>query len=176
MNSGFDSALIKLRNDTKKYGNDCVLITRINETSVEFSSTNWQRKIDCPIEGFITMLQVGYLRNDKKEELDLFLEQKVDSIELKVNQTILLRRYKGKGIHAILPRLFLIGGIIILILSVFLFFAKSESSGFAQYSRSGNSIMSNNYAINWLHVFIIGIGFIFLFILTKLYDKYKNSR
>jgi hypothetical protein len=174
MNSGFDSALIKLRNDTKKYGNDRILITRVNESSVEFSGINWVRKIECPIGGFIMMLQVGYLINDKKEELNLFLEQKVDSIELKINQTILLKKYKGKGINSVLPRLFLIGGIIILLISGFLFFTNSESSGFAQYSRSGNSLMGNNYAINWFHAFILGIGLIFMFILTKLYGKNKN--
>ena len=61
----YNSVLTKIKTDFKKYGNDGIIVSKINESIVEFSNVKWKRKIECSLEGFIQMIKVGYFIIDK---------------------------------------------------------------------------------------------------------------
>lgn len=170
----FNSVLIKLRTDTRKHGNDGIIISWINASNLELSNVRWERTITCSFEGFTQMVGVGYFRIENDDEFDLFLERKIKNFELKINEEVLHKKFIGKGLNFHLQKVFLITGILALLVAAILFMTDSASSGFVYYSRTGNSPMSTDNAINWLHAFIIGSALIFVFIVSKVIDFFRS--
>jgi RsiW-degrading membrane proteinase PrsW (M82 family) len=119
------------------------------------------------------MIKVGYFVVDKNE-INLFLDQKKEHLDLKVNETFLLKKHKGKGLWNILPKLFLIGGILAFLIAGFLYLTNSHSVGFASYSQEGNSILSSDNSINWFDSFLIGIGLIITSLTMKFYNNFEK--
>jgi hypothetical protein len=172
----FQSFILKIRAYSKKHGTNDVLVTRINESIIEFSNVLWESKIECTFGEFKVMIEVGYFFYDKKDDLNLFLEQKKVNLVLKLNQTTLLKKNKGLGMKNLISVTFLVGGILTLLLSFFLFYTNSESSGYVYLSRTGNSLMNNKYRINWASSLLIGCGLLLGYFLTKYYDLFKDKK
>jgi hypothetical protein len=171
----YNSVLTKIKTDFKKYGKDGIVVSRINESIIEFSNVNWKRKIICSLDGFIQMVKVGYFEIDKNE-INLFLNKEKEYLDLKVNETIFLKKHIGKGLWDIVPMLFFISGIIAFLNAIFLYLTNSNSVGFTSYSREGNSLLSSDNSINWFHSFLIGFGLIVLFFVLKIYNYFKSKK
>lgn len=171
----FENFMIKIRTYSNKYGTNDLVVTRINDSIIEFSNIKWDSKIECTIGEFILMLQVGYFFFDKKDDLNLFLEQKKVNLVLKLNQTTLFKKNKGLGMKNLISVAFLVGGILTLLLSTFLFYTNTESSGYVYYSRTGNSLMNNRYSINWMSSLLIGCGLLLCYFLTKYYYLFNEK-
>jgi hypothetical protein len=169
----YNSVLTKIKTDSRKYGKDGIKVSRINESIVEFSNVNWKRKIECSLDGFLQMIKVGYFIIDKNE-INLFLNQEKEHLDLKVNETILFKKNKGKGLWNSLPKLFLIGGLLAFLIASFLYLTNSHSVGFASYSRAGNSQLSSSNSINWFDSFLIGIGLITVSFLIKFCNNFEK--
>ncbi len=172
---GFNTSLKLLRNVVITQDNDHILVSRTEESVVEFSNPLWGKKIECYSGAFIIMLQVGFFLIEDKKELELFKEKKNDQIDLRINRSNLLKDHKNMGLSSIVTRLFLIGGIGTWLISAILFFTNTESSGYAYVGRTGNVPMKEFNTINWFHAFIIGCFLILMFILTKLYEIFRNK-
>jgi hypothetical protein len=169
----YNSVLTKIKTDSRKYGKDGIVVSKINESIVEFSNVKWKRKIECSLDGFIQMIKVGYFVIDKNE-INLFLDQKKEHLDLMVNETFLLKKHKGKGLWNILPKLFIISGIIAFCIAGFLYLTNSNSVGFASYSKEGNSLLSSDNSINWFDSFLIGIGLITVSFVIKFYTNFEK--
>lgn len=169
----YNSVLTKIKTDSRKYGKDGIVVSKINESIVEFSNVKWKRKIECSLEGFIQMIKVGYFIIDKNE-VNLFLDQKKEHLDLKVDETFLLKKHKGKALWYILPTLFLIGGLLAFLIAGFLYLTNSHSVGFASYSRAGNSQLSSSNSINWFDSFLIGIGLIIISLTMTFYNNFEK--
>lgn len=169
----YNSVLMKIRTDTKRFGNDTIVVSRVTITSVEFHHLNWKRKVECSVEGLIQLTKVGFFIVADKDEYSAFLAQKKDNIELTLNKTLLIKKNKAGSMLSNLPSVFLIGGILSLLISILLFMTDSQTSGFVSYSISGNSLMNSENSMNWFHVFIIGIGLILLFLIGRLFKRLK---
>jgi hypothetical protein len=171
----YNSVLTKIKTDSRKYGKDGIVVSRINESFVEFSNLKWKRKIECSLDGFIQMIKVGYFIFDKNE-INLFLNRQKEHLDLKLNETILLKNTKEKeyGIWNILPMLFLISGLLAFLIAGFLYLTKSHSVGFASYSQEGNSLLSSDNSINWFHSLLIGIGLITVSFVIKFYNNFEK--
>jgi hypothetical protein len=169
----YNSVLTKIKTDSRKYGKDGIKVSRINESIVEFSNVNWKRKIECSLDGFLQIIKVGYFIIDKNE-INLFLNQKKEHLDLKVNETFLLKKNKGKGLSNCLPTLFLIGGLLAFLIAGFLYLTNSHSVGFASYSRAGNSQLGSSNSINWFDSFLIGIGLITVSFIIKFYNNFEK--
>jgi hypothetical protein len=119
------------------------------------------------------MIKVGYFIIDKNE-INLFLNQQKEHLDLKVNETILLKKHKGKGLWNSLPTLFLIGALLAFLIAGFLYLTNSNSVGFASYSRAGNSQLGSSNSINWFDSFLIGIGLITVSFIIKFYNNFEK--
>lgn len=114
----FDNVLHQIRTVTKKYGNDDVLVYRKDITTVVISNKLWVYKVECSVGALIQLTKVGFFMFDDRDEYNDFLAQKNDTIELKLNITLLIDKYNVKKMTAILPNVLLIGGIITLLISL----------------------------------------------------------
>ena len=122
------------------------------------------------------MIEVGYFSIEYKNDLNSFLNNHLESINLKINKYTLLKEYRSKGMKYHFPKTLLLGGLLSVGISIYLYVLDIQSSGVFSYNRTGNSILSSNNTISWFHALIIGIALILSYLGVKVYSQLKKER
>ena len=165
----FNSVLTKIRIEINKFGGELIVVSYLDGNQVEISNPNWSREIECTSRGLRKLIGVGYFSIENKIDLNSFLNHHLKSISLKINSYTLLKEYRSKGMKYHFPTILLLGGLLSIAISFYLYFFDLQSSGTFSYNRTGNSILSSNNTISWFHALIIGMALILSCLGGKVY-------
>lgn len=171
----FNSVLTKIRKEINKFGGELIVVSYLDGNQVEISNPNWSRKIECTSSGLRKLIEVGYFSIENKNDLNSFLNLQLESINLKINKYTLLKEYRSKGMKYHFPKTLLLGGLLSVGISIYLYVFDLQSSGTFLYNRTGNSILSSNNTISWFHALIIGVALILSYLVVKVYFVRKKD-
>lgn len=171
----FNAVLKKLRNDCQKHGSLTVDVHQINDSTVHISNTAWKRKYEISTVGLKKLIEVGYFKSQNQVDQIEFFNGNQIALILHIDEYMLFKKYKKKGMTFHMLKVLLIAGISTLLISLFMYLNNIDGVGNVSYSLTGNHSASPNYTINWYQTLVIGLLLILSYISLKLYDKYNTK-
>lgn len=168
----YQNVLKSLRDNYAKHGAQVVYLQKINNGQFSINSANWDEPINLSRPVLENLIKTGYFRLDSKRALSSIENNSKENIVL--SKHILKKKFsKTKKMFDVAPKLTLVGGILVLIMSLVFYLLGANSTGYVNYTYSGNFSASNT--ISRFHMLLIGLFLvatsIFLYYLSKLEDK-----
>jgi hypothetical protein len=101
------------------------------------------------------LTQVGYFKIANGIDFDSLSIGKQS--EVRLNKSMINKSDNKLGLNDIVPIISFIGGMIVLLLSLFLYLSNTGTTGYFGFGRTGTYSIESGQTLSWFHMFILGI-------------------
>lgn len=151
----YHNVLHSIRTNCKKYSDNDITVKRNAIDEYILSNPKWHEEISISPLMIKDFVQVGHFKLTNGQDIDSIVIG--EHANLLLNKRMINKSVKKLGINELVPRISLIGGVIVLLLSLFLYLSNSISTGYFGFSRAGTYSHESGQTLSWFHMFILGL-------------------